>query len=470
MKKKRLLTLCCAAMLTVASTITPIWASAEIGDALAITEGQEEFTPESDGSTYNMEIRKMPELYQQPETTQTIQPFSETYQNYCSDKEWAILYYTNQVRMYEGLQPLSMMPRLEEAAKIRSNELLTLFDHTRPNGTECFTILEDLGIDYDVAAENILYGVTDPYDAVVGWVNSQGHYANIVNPLNTHIGMGNSGNTYWTQLFTGSCTPTSISLDGVDSDITYVLPTGYTIDALGMTVVVQCEHGTSYLPLIQEMCSGYDDSKIGASQTVTVNYNNQTTTLKIYTSKEWKFEDVNSGDWFFRDVFDAYESDIMVGLNETTFGPAQPLSRAQFATILYRLEGEPAVSYSPIFPDVNNDGSFFVSPALWAAKNGVISGYDNGHFGPADNITREQLATILYRYYGEPSYSEQEIASILSGFPDGNRVSSFARPSIAWAIDIGLITGDKGNISPQGEASRAQCAAIILRFLRYAAE
>ena len=151
-------------------------------------------------------------------------------------------------------------------------------------------------------------------------------------------------------------------------------------------------------------------------------------------------------------------------MDETTFGPSVRLSRAQFATILYRLEGEPAVEYDPsAFKDVVN-GQFYTNAAMWAKETGVISGYADGGFGPADDITREQMAVMMFRY---AQYREFDVAARdnLSKFPDKNMVSDFAKDGISWAVGIGLITGDQGKISPQGSAERAQTATIIQRFM-----
>lgn len=181
------------------------------------------------------------------------------------------------------------------------------------------------------------------------------------------------------------------------------------------------------------------------------------------------FTDVTSNDWFKDYVGYVNEKGLMRGLNETTFGPAQLLSRAQFAVILHRMEGEPEVAYEAIFPDVPATGVFFTEAAMWANANKIITGYDNGNFGPADNITREQMAVMMYRYAKAEGFDTSKAAD-LTTFPDASSVSAFAKEAIAWAIGEGLITGDQGNINPQGNASRAVCATIITRFDQNVAE
>ncbi len=180
--------------------------------------------------------------------------------------------------------------------------------------------------------------------------------------------------------------------------------------------------------------------------------------------KRVPFADVNTGDWYAESAAFVNERGIMTGMNDTEFGPGVKLSRAQFATILYRMEGEPEVAYDPAaFPDVR-EGQFYTAPAMWAKSTGIISGYEDGRFGPADEITREQMAVMMYRYAnmrGLDISSEGD----MSGFPDAGQVSAFADKEVKWAVGAGLIKGDGGNVNPQGTAERAQCATIIMRFL-----
>ena len=180
--------------------------------------------------------------------------------------------------------------------------------------------------------------------------------------------------------------------------------------------------------------------------------------------KRVPFADVNTGDWYAESAAFVNERGIMTGMNETEFGPSVRLSRAQFATILYRMEGEPEVTYDgAAFPDVA-DGQFYTKAAMWAKNSGVISGYENGRFGPADEITREQMAVMMYRYANMRGL-DISAEGDMSGFPDAGQVSPFADREMKWAVGAGLIKGDGGNVNPQGTAERAQCATIIMRFM-----
>lgn len=181
------------------------------------------------------------------------------------------------------------------------------------------------------------------------------------------------------------------------------------------------------------------------------------------------FTDVSEEEWFYDYVARAYFNRTMTGLTQTTFGPGEELSRAQFATILWRDSGEPEMNYEERFSDVAN-GQFYTDAALWAQGEGVVTGYEDGRFGPSDTITREQIATMLYRYMVKcymGGNKPETMGVDLSVFPDSENVSDFSREAMNWAIEIGLIKGDNGRINPQGNASRAVCATIMTRFNDY---
>lgn len=174
-----------------------------------------------------------------------------------------------------------------------------------------------------------------------------------------------------------------------------------------------------------------------------------------------EYTDVHEGDWFYSTVADVAEKGYITGTTETTFAPGSNLERGQLATILYRMAGNPETSFESRFGDVG-DGMFFSVPVTWANNVGVVKGYDNGNFGASDKITREQLATMLYRYAGYAGYDTSATGDIYS-FPDGSAVSGFASESMSWAVGSGLIKGDGGNINPQGDVSRAVAATMISR-------
>lgn len=177
------------------------------------------------------------------------------------------------------------------------------------------------------------------------------------------------------------------------------------------------------------------------------------------------YNDVTENDWYHPYVKDVFDKGLMTGLNETTFGSAENLSRAQFAVILYRMEGTPDVTYRNLYPDVPA-GQWYTDAIIWASQNSIITGYShNGLFGTADNITREQMATMLYRYAKYKGYETEQLAD-LSSYPDHGNVSLFAADGMAWCVKNGIISGDgiTGDLMPQGNTVRAVCATMISRF------
>lgn len=177
------------------------------------------------------------------------------------------------------------------------------------------------------------------------------------------------------------------------------------------------------------------------------------------------YTDVPDSGWIYDAAKYMYDHNIMTGMTPTTFEPETIMSRAHFATILYRMEGEPAVNYSPVFPDVP-EGEFYSKPVMWANQNGIITGYDQGNFGPSDIITKEQMVTIMYRYANYKGV-DTSLKLPVSNFLDGSSVSGFSMDAVSWALANEIITGENGQpiINPQGEASRAIGATIVMRYL-----
>ncbi len=178
------------------------------------------------------------------------------------------------------------------------------------------------------------------------------------------------------------------------------------------------------------------------------------------------YKDVKENEWYYQYVKDVSEKQLMTGLNEMTFAPAENLARAQFATILYRMAGEPAITYENKYSDVA-DGQFYSVPVTWASQTGIITGYSNtDKFGPADSLTREQMATMMYRYAkvsGMDTSEGENVRQNLAPFPDRGRTYPFAYNSMSWVVGKKIITGDRGNLNPQGLVNRAVCAAMLSR-------
>ena len=175
------------------------------------------------------------------------------------------------------------------------------------------------------------------------------------------------------------------------------------------------------------------------------------------------FGDVKSADWFYNDVKYVYEKGMMAGTAADVFAPNATTTRAMIVTILYRLEGSPAVTGTSAFVDVPA-GQWYTDAVNWAAANQIVKGTSATTFAPNDSITREQMAAILYRYAQYKGYDVTKKAD-LSGYSDNGQVSAYAKDALAWANAAKLINGvTNTTLAPQGKATRAQVSAILHRF------
>ena len=180
------------------------------------------------------------------------------------------------------------------------------------------------------------------------------------------------------------------------------------------------------------------------------------------------FEDVTEWDWFHSAVHYVYENGMMSGTSDTEFAPNVVTTRGMVVTVLHRMEGTPTAAISD-FSDVDRE-MYYAKAVDWAYANGIVSGYDGnetGTFGPGNSITREQLATILYRY-AEKSGQDMTVRGDLSVFDDQNAISDYAREPLSWVVGMGLINGMEKDealiVSPTGFATRAQVATILMRY------
>lgn len=181
-------------------------------------------------------------------------------------------------------------------------------------------------------------------------------------------------------------------------------------------------------------------------------------------SGDLPFEDISPGVWYEDGVRYVYEHGLMTGTGDAIFSPGVTTTRSMIATILWRMEGSPAVDYAMTFDDVVSD-SWYGEAVRWAASEGIVLGYGDNRFGPDDIITREQMAAMFYRYAQYKGYdvSIGEDTDILS-YTDFAEVSEYAVPAMQWAVGAGLINGTGSDtLSPRGDADRAQVAVILMR-------
>ena len=208
---------------------------------------------------------------------------------------------------------------------------------------------------------------------------------------------------------------------------------------------------------------------VGAVKTYTIDKLTVSTRIEVeFTNGKLPFTDVRESDWFYEDVAFAYENGLFAGTSDTTFSPNASMTRAMLVTVLYRLEGQPAVNGRSGFSDVQYNG-YYEDAVTWAADNGIVNGTSITTFSPNANVTREQMAAILYRYAQHKKYNTAA-SSGLNGFTDHASVSGYAAASLEWAVAEKLVNGSAGKLMPTGNATRAQVAAILHRFVENVAK
>ncbi|MGM9523914.1 MAG: S-layer homology domain-containing protein [Faecousia sp.] len=175
-----------------------------------------------------------------------------------------------------------------------------------------------------------------------------------------------------------------------------------------------------------------------------------------------EFADVSEKAWYYDAVEYAVQNGLMNGVGGGKFDPKGSMTRAMLMTVLWRYEGEPTEGENS-FTDVP-DGNWYTGAVAWAAANGIVGGIGNGKFDPEGSITREQMATILFRYAGKKGIDTGKRGD-LSGFPDSGAVSDWAKDAVHWTVAEDIINGSDGKLLPQGNATRAQVSTILMRFL-----
>lgn len=194
-----------------------------------------------------------------------------------------------------------------------------------------------------------------------------------------------------------------------------------------------------------------------AEGSISVSAGGTTVTIPVKVTKPGYFDDVNEGDWYYEAAQYVAKADLMTGTADRVFSPNRNMTRAMAVSVLYRISGSPTPSAASAFSDVNT-GDWYYNAVCWANQSGIVEGY-GGKFDPDGNVTREQLAAILWRFSGSPAYEFD-----LSAYTDAGSVSSWAQSAVKWAVGTGKISGVTANtLSPSGTASRAQMATILMR-------
>ena len=386
---------------------------------------------------------------------------------YCTQEEWEMLRLTNQERLAQDLSPYSTFAVLQGAADIREKELVASYSHTRPDGTQCFTVLTQMGLGYTAAAENIASGQTSPADVISSWMNSEGHRGNILDTHLSHMGTGYIADgmldTSWVQLFMNKgCSVSSISL----SQSAATCSAGTSLDDLDLYVEAVCPfHGSCYLPLLSGMCAGYDSGSLGV-QTVTVTYGGRTAQLEV-TVTAAPLDTSSADSWAVNWLNQANEMGLLSDRNRSQF--TANITRLQFADLAVRLaESLTGSSITPApastFPDTTD-----VS-ALKAKAAGIAGGYGDGSFQPNNPITRQEICVMLDHVI---SYVETHTGVdagldrsgvISSSFQDRQLVDDWAQTSVALLTANDIMSGrGSGNLAPLASTSLQEAVTLAVK-------
>lgn len=269
----------------------------------------------------------------------------------------------------------------------------------------------------------------------------------------------------------------SVSDDWADEDqkitLTITPDKGYVVDKIE---IVDLEGDKIDAKKVEDKDDKYTFRMANCDVTVTVTFKEEgktedkeeTTTEETETEETTKpetitFSDVKESDWFYKGVSYVAENGMMNGVGDDQFAPNAPLTREMLAVVLYNMEKQPESTGVNPFADVKAD-MWYTDAIVWANANGIVAGYDDSTFGLGDSITREQLATILYRYAQLKGYDVTEKAD-LTGYTDSTAISGYAVEAMQWANANGIVNGmTETTLAPQGTATRAQVATMLMNF------
>ena len=186
---------------------------------------------------------------------------------------------------------------------------------------------------------------------------------------------------------------------------------------------------------------------------------------KFQLAFDFRFADVMDA-WYYDAVYAAYDAGLMNGVGEGLFAPNATLDRATLATVLYREAGEPAAKGTASFTDIA-EGQWYTDAVNWAAEQGVVNGYPDGTFRPEAPITRQEMATMLYRYWKLRGGKYTAKDDVLAGYQDRGEVADWALEAMSWTVQSGIIVGmTPTTLNPAGSATRAQVALVLVNYLK----
>ena len=202
--------------------------------------------------------------------------------------------------------------------------------------------------------------------------------------------------------------------------------------------------------------------RAAAAETPAVEPTAEPTATPVPVPEPMFFYDVEQDAWYYHYVWEAWRAGLMEGTDPHMFEPNSTTLRCQFAMVIYRLAGKPEVPEAELYtcPFRDLDAKWYREAVVWCYREGVVNGVNNFTFDPYGKITREQMVTMLFRYDADKSGSVD-----LSCFKDSAKISAYARDAVSWSAANGIILGmEDGTFRPQGNATRAQLAAVLLRY------
>ena len=386
-----------------------------------------------------------------------------------SNPEEAAFVSLNNFRVDAGKQPFSVFSSIQNAAYRRAGDLYGEF-FGNGSSYEWYEVFDFHRIPYEYAYEFCGYGYETFGEFLMALMTSPEDASILLDETFMHIGVvqtWNQGIKFYELLLMGECTatkiaPASTSIYTGAYDVTY----GHSIRDHQFYISTSCHHvNLAETMLYDGMLMGYNPNIWNTIQQVVVGYNGCSAAMPFYVKKDMTYIDVNPGDWYYNSVAYLFNKNIMAGLSDTVFGRDFAITRGQFATLLYRLSGSPAVTTQHSFTDIPAN-AYYEKAVGWANGVGVVSGFTPVTFGPENYITREQMAVMMYRYANHLGYDTTKRADI-SGFVDASEVSAYALDGISWAVAEGLISGmTPTTLAPQNTAYRVECAAIFERFMK----
>ena len=265
----------------------------------------------------------------------------------------------------------------------------------------------------------------------------------------------------------GSTGSVTVAVEKKAADTTSVETTanGTPVEDLSRDIRVSLELGTGEVAVL------VDDNGVETILTKSIVENGKTmvalsgsATVRVIDNSR-SFGDVAESGWYADAVRFASSHELFQGVSRNSFAPESLMTRSMLATVLCRLEQQEGADVTAAFPDVQRD-SWYAAGVAWASRNGIVTGYEDGRFGSEDNISQEQLATMLYRY-ARFAGVETEVEGSLDSYGDSDQVSGWAADAVRWAVGAGLLNGkDGGVLDPAGSATRAEAAAILQRMVR----